>query len=165
MNSSLPDLDETDCRILQLLQDDGRLSNARLAERLHLSETPVWRRMRRLEENGFIEGYQAALNKKKLGIGLTAFVQIDFANHTGEQVSQFEDAIQSIPEILSCHNISGDSDYMLHVLARDLDSYGNFVAQVLRKLPGVKAIHSSLSMREVKASSKIPIGLELKPRI
>lgn len=152
-------LDETDRRILQLLQEDGRLSNARLAERLNLSETPVWRRMRRLEEEGYIDGYHAQLNKKRLGIGLSAFVLIDFASHTDVQVRQFEEAIQSIPEILSCHNVTGDSDYQLHVVARDLESYGNFVAQVLRKLPGVKSIHSSLSMREVKASGKIPVGL------
>ncbi len=157
MNSSNTLLDETDLRILKLLQDEGRLSNARLAERLNLSETPTWRRLKRLEEDGTIEGYQAVINRKKLGIGLTAFVQINFANHTGEQPYQFEKAIQSIPQILSCHNVSGESDYMLQVVAPDLEAYGDFVTNVLRKLPGVTAIHSSLSIREVKASSKLPI--------
>ena len=93
MKISEVSLDATDLQILRLLQDEGRLSNARLAERLKLSETPVWRRLRRLEEEGFITGYQALLNRKKLGIGLVAFVRVVFANHGGEQPSQFEQAI------------------------------------------------------------------------
>lgn len=134
------------------------MSNARLAERLKLSETPVWRRLRRLEEDGVITGYQALIDRKKLGIGLLAFVRVTFANHSGEQPFQFEEAIQAIPEILSCHNVSGESDYLLQVVARDLESYGDFVSKVLRKLPGVAEIHSSLSMREIKASNRLPIA-------
>ncbi len=133
------------------------MSNARLAEQLKLSETPVWRRLRRLEEEGYISGYQALIDGKKLGIGLTAFVRIVFANHAGEQPEQFELAIASIPEIMSCHNVTGESDYFLQVVARDLEAYGNFVTKVLRKLPGVAEIHSSLSLREVKSSNKLPI--------
>lgn len=151
-------LDATDRRILQLLQDEGRLSNARLAERLHLSETPVWRRLRRLEEDGYIDAYQAVLNKKKLGLGLTAFVLIDFANHSGEQPGLFEAAIRDIPEILSCHNVSGSSDYLLQVVTTDLEAYGLFADRVLRQLPGVTSIQSSLVLREVKSSSKLPLG-------
>lgn len=157
MKNSDPNLDEVDLHILRLLQAEGRLSNARLAERLKLSETPVWRRLRRLEEEGVITGYQALIDRKKLGIGLVAFVQVSFANHMGEQPDQFEQAIQSVPEILSCHNVTGESDYYLQVVARDLESYGNFVSKVLRKLPGVAEIRSSLSMREVKASKLLPI--------
>ncbi len=157
MKNSHPDLDEVDIRILTLLQEEGRLSNAKLAERLKLSETPVWRRLRRLEEDGFIKGYQALIDRKKLGIGLIAFVRVTFANHTGEQPFQFEEAIQTIPEILSCHNVTGESDYQLQVVARDIESYGDFVATVLRRLPGVAEIHSSLSMREIKSSGRLPI--------
>lgn len=158
MKISDPTPDEIDLRILALLQQEGRISNARLAERLHLSETPVWRRLRRLEDDGFIVAYQAILNRKKLGIGLLAFVQITFSNHNGEQPDQFEQAIAAIPEIMSCHNVTGESDYFLQVVARDLESYGDFVSKVLRRLPGVAEIRSSLSLREVKSSSKLPIG-------
>ncbi len=157
MKNSYSDLDEVDIHILQLLQQEGRLSNARLAERLKLSETPVWRRLRRLEEDGYITGYQALIDRKKLGIGLVAFVRVTFANHSGEQPHQFEEAIQAIPEILSCHNVTGESDYLLQVVARDIESYGDFVSTVLRKLPGVAEIHSSLSMREIKASNRLPM--------
>ena len=132
---------------------------ARLAERLKLSETPVWRRLRRLEEEGFITGYQALLNRKKLGIGLVAFVRVVFANHGGEQPSQFEQAIATIPEILSCHNVAGEADYFLQVVARDLEAYGEFVSTVLRRLPGVAEIQSSLSMREIKSSNRLPLLL------
>jgi Lrp/AsnC family leucine-responsive transcriptional regulator len=157
MKNSYSDLDEVDLRILALLQEEGRLSNARLAERLKLSETPVWRRLRRLEEDGYITGYQALIDRKKLGIGLIAFVRVTFANHAGEQPFQFEEAIQAIPEILSCHNVTGESDYQLQVVARDIESYGDFVSTVLRKLPGVAEIHSSLSMREIKSSNRLPL--------
>ncbi|WP_151638270.1 Lrp/AsnC family transcriptional regulator [Noviherbaspirillum aerium] len=155
---SQQELDRTDLRILELLQKEGRLTNARLAEHLHLSETPVWRRLRRLEDDGYITGYQANLDRRKLGFGLIAFVQINFANHTGEQPAQFERAIQSIPEILSCHNVSGEADYYLQVVTRDLEAYGEFVTHVLRKLPGVTSIRSSLAMREIKSTSALPIS-------
>ncbi|MEC4722462.1 Lrp/AsnC family transcriptional regulator [Noviherbaspirillum sp. CPCC 100848] len=154
----LNELDRVDLRILELVQKEGRLSNARLAEQLNLSETPVWRRLRRLEDEGYITGYQANLDRRKLGFGLIAFVQINFANHTGELPAQFERAIQSIPEILSCHNVSGEADYYLRVVARDLDAYGEFVTHVLRKLPGVTSIRSSLAMREIKSTSALPIS-------
>lgn len=157
MKNSHEQLDEVDLGILRLLQQDGRMSNARLAEQLMLSETPVWRRLRRLEDEGYITGYQALVDAKKLGIGLRAFVRIVFANHAGEQPEQFEQAIAAIPEILSCHNVTGESDYFLQVVARDLEAYGVFVAKVLRQLPGVAEIHSSLSMREVKSTNQLPI--------
>lgn len=115
--------------------------------------------MRRLEEEGFITGYQALLNRKKLGIGLVAFVRVVFANHGGEQPSQFEQAIATIPEILSCHNVAGEADYFLQVVARDLEAYGEFVSTVLRRLPGVAEIQSSLSMREIKSSNRLPLLL------
>lgn len=159
MKDSAPvNLDSTDLRILELLQDEGRISNARLAERLNLSETPAWRRLRRLEEEGFVRGYRAQLDQRKLGYGVTAFVQITLAMHTGQQPYKFEEAIQDIPEILSCHNITGEADYLLQIVARNLEDYGEFVARVLRQLPGVTSIRSSLAMREVKASGKLPVG-------
>ncbi|HNI82767.1 MAG TPA: Lrp/AsnC family transcriptional regulator [Rhodocyclaceae bacterium] len=150
-------LDEVDRTVLRLLQGDGRMSNARLAETLSLSETPCWRRLRRLEAEGFIEGYQARLSRRKLGYGVLAFVQVTLGDHAGEAPLQFERQVSGLPQILSCHNVTGDCDYLLQVVAEDLDAYGLFVRDRLRTLPGVTAIRSSLSLREVKASSALPV--------
>lgn len=155
---SLPsDVDETDLRILRALQTDGRLSNARLAEKLFLSETPCWRRLKRLETEGFIEGYQANLSRHKLGIGVVAFAQVTLGNHAGDTPLLFENLVAEIPEILSCHNVTGDCDYMLQIVAEDLDAYGAFVRDRLRILPGVTSIRSNLSLKDVKSSSALPI--------
>lgn len=157
MNTLGETLDQTDLAILRALQADGRLSNAKLSEKLALSETPCWRRLKRLEAEGFIAGYQASLDRRKLGYGVVAFVQVTLGNHAGETPLLFEKLAASTPEILSCHNVTGDCDYMLQVVARDLDAYGTFVRDQLRKLPGVTSIRSSLSLREVKFSSALPV--------
>lgn len=154
LNASLDEIDRT---ILRLLQEDGTLSNAKLAERLSLSVTPCWRRIRRLEQEGFIDGYQANLNRRKLGFGVLAFVQLSFDIHTDDSASRFEKAVLSYPEVLSCHKITGKADYLLQVVSGDLDSYGEFVEQVLRVIPGVTSIHSSLALREIKSSSRLPV--------
>ena len=150
-------LDEQDCHILNALQSDGRQSIASLAEQLNLSETPCWQRVRRLESSGHILGYQARLDRRKLGYGVLAFAQISFGDHAGDAPERFEREIAAIPEILSCHNVSGECDYLLQIVASDLDAYGCFVRDVLRRLPGVTAIRSNLALREVKASQHYPI--------
>lgn len=157
MKSPGEELDRIDLALLRALQADGRLSNARLSEKLALSETPCWRRLKRLEADGYIEGYQANLSRKKLGYGVVAFVQITLGNHAGEAPVQFEAAVSCIPEILACHNVTGDSDYLLQVVAQDLETYGIFVRDRLRKLPGVISIRSNLSLREVKTSTALPV--------
>lgn len=156
-NRSFEQLDDIDRSILRLLQQDGSLSNARLAELLSLSVTPCWRRRHKLEQEGFIEGYQANLNRRQLGYGVLAFVQLGFGVHTDELPNRFEQAIMDYPEVMSCHKITGSADYLLQVVAADLEGYGQFVEQVLRRLPGVTSIHSSLALREVKASSRFPV--------
>ncbi|HEY5799605.1 MAG TPA: Lrp/AsnC family transcriptional regulator [Burkholderiaceae bacterium] len=158
MESIKPEIDDIDLRIMALLQEDGRLSIARLADKLAMSETPVWRRVKRLEEEGHIRGYRAELDRRKLGYGLTVFVQIHMADHTGHAPDRFEAAVRALPEVLSCHIISGQADYLLTVLARDMDHYGEFVANTLRQLPGVTSLHSSMVIREIKASASIPVG-------
>lgn len=156
-NRLATDLDDVDRSILRILQEDGNLSNAKLAERLSLSVTPCWRRLHRLEEEGFIDGYQANLNRRKLGYGVLAFVQLGFGIHTDDSPNRFEKAILAHQEVLSCHKITGAADYMLQVVAQDLDAYGEFVERVLRILPGVTSIHSSLALREVKSSNRLPV--------
>lgn len=150
-------LDTTDYALLALVQKDGRISNVKAAEALSLSETPCWRRLKRLEDKGYIDSYQANLNRHRLGFGVLAFVQICFANHTDDAPSQFEKSVRSIPEILSCHNVTGEADYFLQIVAQDLVAYERFLRKVLRKLPGVTSIQSSLSLREVKHSTRFPL--------
>jgi Lrp/AsnC family leucine-responsive transcriptional regulator len=156
-NNAKTGLDNTDYAILTEVQEDGRISNARLAEMLSMSETPCWRRLKRLEAEGYISSYQANLDRRLLGFGVMAMTQICFANHTDEAPEQFEAAIQGIPEILSCHNVTGEADYFLQIVSPDLESYEKFLREVLRKLPGVTSIRSSLSLREVKSSSRLPL--------
>lgn len=150
-------IDKTDKTLLRLLQDDGRISNSQLAEQVSLSEAPCWRRVRRLEQAGYITGYQALLNHQLLGFGVVAFVQVKISSHRIELAQEFEEAIQTLPQIMACYNVTGPADYLLHVLAEDLESYGDLTLNILRKLPGVDSIHSSLCLREIKTSTKIPV--------
>ncbi|GAB3627323.1 AsnC family transcriptional regulator [Pandoraea terrae] len=151
------DLDAIDRAILATVQQDGRISNARLAERVALSETPCARRLKRLEADGYIGGYRAALSRRALGLGVMAFVHVRFAVHDRALSERFEREIQAIPRIVSCHNISGSADYLLTIVARDLDDYGTFTRDVLRALPGVSSIESMLSLREVKPDAGVPL--------
>ena len=151
-------LDKVDADMVDRLQRDGRLSNAKLAEQLGLSEASCWRRQKRLEEAGVIDGYQAILNRRKLGGGVMAFVQIVCTQHSEEVTAAFERIIQACPQVLSCHNTTGEADFLLQVVARDLDDYSRFVEKVLRKLPGVSSIRSNLSLRELKTTNRLPIS-------
>ena len=150
-------LDKTDLAILREVQADGRLSNAKLSEKLALSETPCWRRLKRLESEQFIEGYQAVLNRKKLGYGVVGFAQVTIGDHASDDPLIFEREVAHIPEILSCHNVTGDYDYLIQIVVTDLDAYGAFIRDRLRKLPGVASIHSNLSLREVKSTLSLPV--------
>lgn len=151
-------LDKVDIAISERLQRDGRLSNVKLAEQLSLSEASCWRKQKRLEECGVIEGYQAVLNRRKLGLGVMAFVQISCSDHSEEATEKFEKIIAAAPQVLSCHNTTGEADFLLQVVARDLDSYSRFVEKVLRKLPGVLSIRSNLSLREMKTTHRFPVA-------
>ena len=151
-------LDKVDIAISERLQRDGRLSNVKLAEQLSLSEASCWRKQKRLEECGVIEGYQAILNRRKLGLGVMAFVQISCSDHSEEATEKFEKIVASAPQVLSCHNTTGEADFLLQVVARDLDSYSRFVEKVLRKLPGVLSIRSNLSLREMKTTHRFPVA-------
>jgi Lrp/AsnC family transcriptional regulator, leucine-responsive regulatory protein len=158
----LETLDKYDLQILAQLQADARLTNAELAQRVGLSAAPCWRRVRALEEAGFIKGYHAEIDRRRIGLGVLAFVRLDAERNTGERTREMEDAIRSIPEIVSCHYISGTGTFELQVVARDLDAFSQFARQVLINLPNVKDLHTSFSLGEVKASSSWPLG-HLKP--
>lgn len=151
-------LDATDRRILVALQDNARLTTAELGERVYLSQSPCWRRVRRLEDDGYIQAYRAVLDAKKLGYGVTAFVSIMLESHAQPLSRDFEARIAEIPEVIACHNVSGRYDFLLEVVARDLEGFGVFARDVLRALPGVKEIYSSFSLKEIKSTRALPIA-------
>lgn len=151
-------LDKFDIAILNELQADGRLSNTDLAQRVGLSAAPCWRRVRALEEGGFITGYRAEINRHKIGLGVMAFVRLDAERNTGDGTRQLEEAIRELPEVVSCHYISGRGTFELQVVAQDLDSFSRFALRSLINLPNVKDLHTSFSLGEVKSSSSLPLG-------
>ncbi|MDA3940606.1 MAG: Lrp/AsnC family transcriptional regulator [Spirochaetia bacterium] len=153
----LNSLDKTDYSILNYLQNNGRASNVQLADHLNLSETPSWRRHKRLEVDGIIKNYQANLDRRKLGFDILAFVQVMFSVHTDDTPEKFEQIIKDVPEILSCHNITGEADYMLVIVSENLETYEKLLRLTLRRLPGVTSIKSNLSMREVKNTASLPL--------
>ena len=151
-------LDKFDLAILKALQADGRLSNAELAQRVGLSAAPCWRRVRALESAGFIRGYRAEIDRHKIGLGVLAFVRVDAERNTGDLTRAMEDAIRQVPEIISCHYISGSGTFELQVVARDLPSFSTLAREVLLNLPNVKDRHTSFSLGEVKAGGALPVG-------
>jgi DNA-binding Lrp family transcriptional regulator len=151
-------LDKFDRAILNELQMDGRLTNAELANRVGLSAAPCWRRVRALEESGFIKGYRAEIDRQKIGLGVLAFVRLDADRNAGDVLRGLEEAIRAIPEVVSCHYISGTGTFELQVVSRDLNSFSQFARDVLINLPNVKDLHTSFSLGEVKASSALPLG-------
>ena len=156
-------LDRYDIAILHELQQDARLSNAELATRIGLSPSPCWRRVKALEEQGYIKGYRAEIDRHKIGLGVLAFVRVDAERNNAVATRELEDAIRALPEVISCHYISGSGTFELQVMSTDLDAYSRWAMDTLFKLPNVKDLHTSFSLGEVKASRALPLG-HLKPR-
>ncbi|NML47048.1 winged helix-turn-helix transcriptional regulator [Ramlibacter sp. G-1-2-2] len=154
---SLEDLDRTDRRILQQLQEDGRISNLKLAEAVALSPTAVLARVQRLTRDGYIQGYEARLDPKLLGAGMLVFVEVLLDRTTPNVFDQFRAAVQVHPEILECHMVAGGFDYLLKTRVADMEAYRNFAGTVLWQLPGVRETRTYAVMEEVKNSTRIPI--------
>ena len=151
-------LDKFDIAILNELQNDARLTNAELAQRVGLSAAPCWRRVRALEQAGYILAYRAELDRHKIGLDVLAFVRLDAAQNSGKALRELENAIREIPEVTSCHYISGTGTFELQVVAQDLDSFSRFALQRLINLPNVKDLHTSFSLGEVKSSRTLPLS-------
>lgn len=149
--------DATDRHILLALQKNSRQTTAELAEQVALSQSPCWRRIRQLEDSGVIEGYHAHLNRSQLGFGVTGFVQLQMETHNADIGQAFEREVVALPQVLSCHNLSGHYDYMLEVIAQDVETFSNLVRTKIRSLPGVKEISTSFSLKEVKRTNALPI--------
>ena len=150
-------LDAIDLNILRELQSDARLPNLVLADRVGLSPSPCSRRVKILEENGVIEGYRAILNRKAIDLGLTVFAGIRVERHTHENATAFVDAVLAMEEVVACHLVSGDVDFLLEVVVRDMTMYESTVLRRLLQLPAVRDIRTSFAMRTHRAAGAVPI--------
>jgi Lrp/AsnC family leucine-responsive transcriptional regulator len=149
-------LDPTDQRILRALQRDGRLPVVALAEQVGLSPTPCQRRVRRLEEAGVITRYAAVVDPARVGLPLQAFVMVALESHAEEVVQRFQRALAERPEVLAAYAMSGEMDYLLHVLAADFDAYAEFALKALLRMPGVKETRSSFVLAALKPPGDVP---------
>ncbi len=150
-------LDRYDLAILRELQAEARLTNIELSARIGLSAAPTWRRVRWLEEQGYITGYRAQIDRRKIGLGVLAFVRVDADRNTGSATRELEDAIRRLPEVIACHYISGAGTFELQVMVTDLDAFSRFSIETLLNLPNVKDLHTSFSLGEVKSGGALPL--------
>jgi len=152
-----PYLDSIDCRIVAALQADGRLTNLELAERVGLSPSPCLRRVKRLERDGYIEGYRAMLQRNRLGLGLTVFVGVKIGGHANVEAEAFQESIVAMPEVVACHLVSGEADYLLEVVVPDLEHYQRFLVSKLLALPIVREVRSNIAIQTLKAGAPLPL--------
>jgi Lrp/AsnC family transcriptional regulator, leucine-responsive regulatory protein len=150
-------LDRTDRRILAVLAGDGRISWRDLSEQVGLSLTPTLRRVRRLESEGFIKGYSARFDEVRLGGAFSVFVSVSLERQAEEVLELFEARIRQAPEVMTCFMMSGEADYLLRVVARDLPSYQAFMNEVLTRIPGVARIQSSFALKEIIQRAAPPL--------
>lgn len=152
-------LDLYDKRILETLQQEGRISNQELADRIGLSPSPCLRRVRALEGSGLIAGYRAMLDAKKLGLTLIAFLSISMDRHTPERFANFDAQVAAMPEVLECSLITGrDADYQLKVVVRDMDAYQDLLLNRLTRIEGVSGVHSSFVLRQIVERTALPLS-------
>ncbi len=150
-------LDRTDLRLLALLQRNGRASNADLATQVNLSPSACLRRIQRLESAGVVAGYAARLDPQALGLGLQAFVRVQLEKHGAPGIERFVRAVQDWDEVVACHALTGDMDYLLHVYVRDLEHFSRFLLDRLLDASGVADVNSSFVLRTVKGFSGLPL--------
>jgi len=143
-------LDGFDLKLLAELQQDGRLTNAELGERVHLSASQVSRRVQRLIDEGFIERFQAVLSRQKLGIGLTVYCLVTLKIHAGDSMQAFHERVRALPEVMECQSLTGEADYVLKIVVADLKRFSDFMSEHLMKAPEVANIRSSVVLESIK---------------
>ncbi len=157
MAESAGRLDSQDKLLLRALQADGRATNAELAARAHLSESACFRRVKALEAAGVISGYTATIDPAAVGLALSVFVSITLTSQSRESLAAFEAAVAQAPEIVECHLMTGEADYVMRVVARDVNDLERLHTQVLTRLPGVARLHSAIALRSVVSRAALPI--------
>ena len=150
-------LDSVDRRMLDVLQREGRISNAALAERLHLSPSPCLRRMRALEHSGVVAGYRAILDREALGLGLTVFVELKVEGHSRHSADTIREAMMRTPEVVSAYVVSGSADILAEVVVTDLPAYERLLFDVLLELPQVTDVRSNFALRALKPAGPVPL--------
>jgi Lrp/AsnC family transcriptional regulator, leucine-responsive regulatory protein len=152
-------LDAIDRRIIKELQADARLSNVELADRVGLSASPCLRRVKRLEQEGVIEGYRAVLCRDRIGLGFSVFLAVKIDGHANERAVTFEDTVCAMPEVLACHLVSGEADYLLEVVVADLAHYQQFLVGCLLSMPIVREVRSNIAIQTRKAGAALPLDV------
>ncbi|HEY6815436.1 MAG TPA: Lrp/AsnC family transcriptional regulator [Croceibacterium sp.] len=152
-----PLLDRYEKRILALLQEDASLSTAAVAEKVGLSASPCWRRIDRLEREGFIKRKVALVDRKKIGLNAQIFAQIKLNAHGRANLDEFAAAIRGFPEVLECYVLMGSVDFLIRVVATDIEAYERFFFDRLSQLPGVQEVNSTVALSEIKATTELPI--------
>ncbi|KFN42740.1 Lrp/AsnC family transcriptional regulator [Arenimonas metalli] len=152
-----PGLDRTDLALLAILQREGRISNAELAERVSLSASACLRRVQRLEQAGVLAGYSAVLDPARVGLGLQAFVRVQLSRHDAEAIAGFTQRVNDWDEVIACHALTGDMDYLLHVAVQDLEHFSRFLLDHLLNATGVADVNSSFVLRTVKQARALPL--------
>lgn len=150
-------MDKTDRKILDALQHEGRLSNQALAEQLGLSTAACWRRVKALEENGVIAGYAALADRKALGLNLCTFIHVTLARHVKESTRLFEESVLQRPEVMECFATTGDADFILRVVSRDIEDLNRFLEEVLLGQPQIAQVKSNIALRELKLATALPL--------
>lgn len=150
-------LDKIDRRILQELQADGRMTNVELASRVGISAPPCLRRVRALEEQGYIHGYTARINRSAMGYGITVFAKVTLTSHADTDLKAFSQTLDKLPEVRESWMIAGDSDFLLKIVAKDWEKYQVFLSEKLQTLPNIAAIKSTLTIKSTKETPGIPI--------
>ena len=153
----LPEFDQFDIRLLNRLQNDARITNVALAEAANLSPAPCLRRVRDLEAAGVIRGYVTLLDPEALGLDVSVFIQVSLEKQVGQALRTFEETIEGYPEVMECYLMTGDSDYLLRVVAPDLKALQGFIVDRLAKIPHVASIRSSITLKQVKYKTALPI--------
>jgi Lrp/AsnC family transcriptional regulator, leucine-responsive regulatory protein len=151
------DLDAIDRRIVAALQADGRVTNTELAQIVGLSPSPCLRRVKRLEDDGYIKSYRAVLSRDQIGLGLTVFVTVKLEAHSNDKAVAFEEAVVAFPEVVACHMVSGEADYLLEVVVPDLGQYRSFLVDKLLELSLVREVRSNFAIETLKTDAVLPL--------
>ncbi len=156
------ELTKADIKLLKLLQHDASLSTAELAERVGMSQSPCWRRINRIEQEGFIQRKVALLDQQKLGMEVVVFTTINLTTHGRSALQEFELEIVKFPEVVECYTMTGSMDYMLKIVTRDIRHYEIFIRTHLAQLPGIREMHSNVAVTRIKDTTELPLDTQMR---
>ena len=150
-------IDKTDESILKILQNDSRTTNQQLSEKIGMSASPCWRRVKRLEDEKVIRGYGVLLDRRKLGLGVMVFIRVSIDRHSEAEALKFEEEVMQLDDVVACYSLGGDADFVLPVVSYDLDTYAEFSMSIIRRLPGIKEMQSMFTLKEIKSFQGFPV--------